>query len=531
MNKPIALVLACCAACNAPSPTIDRGSAGGSTAGTGGGSSVAGGSNTAGGTATAGGTGVVATGSGPSLITTVCPTLALPTVTASLYVDTAAAAAGMGSRALPFRTLTEAFDAASDGDVIWVAGGTYRAAVTVPDKNLTVLGGFSAGFDNRFDACVTVFEAPLATDSIVTVPDGVRRFTLEGVTLLKGAHGLYHQGDSSNQGTLTITRTVFRENGQPGVGEETIGGGALVLDADVTFSGCVFRDNQGAKGGAIGHGGPNATITIDQCLFDSNSANSDHGGAVYVTPKLATVTRSTFRRNEVGRQTNGGWGGAFLVFRADDVTPAHADLAYNVFTENIATQGAAVFVDDGATATMSHDLIYRNRSILENGVGVAQALLVDGLADGNPARGSRLTGDHLTIVNNLYDRSGAVAPMNRGGAVAVMQAAQATLTNSVLWNNGPEELRVDTGCSLTVRYAIAQSACVGGGTCSIGAGVTQPATLQFTDEPMNDYRERSPSAIIDGAEPGASFAFEPMPNGGRANLGAFGNTTQAAVSQ
>jgi len=51
----------------------------------------------------------------------------------------------------------------------------------------------------------------------------------------------------------------------------------------------------------------------------------------------------------------------------------------------------------------------------------------------------------------------------------------------------------------------------------------------FVDVPNQDFHLRSWSPCIDAGDPASPFANEPEPNGGRVNLGAYGNTPEAAV--
>src|SRR4029079_3693831 len=109
----------------------------------------------------------------------------------------------------------------------------------------------------------------------------------------------------------------------------------------------------------------NEQLTIDQNLFDANLGYGNHGGGLYLSPKTAKISRTASRGNKtaagIAAGDGGGWGGAMLVYEGP-AFQATADLSFNVFTENLAYIGGALFVDDGASVTMSHDLIYRNRA-------------------------------------------------------------------------------------------------------------------------------------------------------------------------
>jgi hypothetical protein len=475
-------------------------------------------------------------GGGPVALDLTCPALAMPATPGTVFVD-AAATGGDGSRTAPFATVAEALASAGQNGVIYVAAGTYRERLAISDRNLTLYGGFVAGFGARTDGCATILEAPSASDTVLEAAPEVTSFGLDGVTVQHGARGFAVESDPSVNAMYTIANSVFADNGTP----DLAGGAAFFDNASVRISHTVFRDNRGENGAAIAHRGDTATIAIESSLFERNIGHSDHGGALNLSPRTARIVRSTFRGNEIGKTAGYGWGGAVIIYKAG-AAPATADLAYNVFTDNLASVGGAVFIDDGASATMSHDLLYRNRSFGENGVARGAALYVDGAGD--PGEGSRLVADHLTIANNNYGADGAVLAA-QGGGVYLESYSSATFTNSIFWNNGNEPLFGDPTCSISVSYSISQRACSGTRSCAIGAGVFEPTSVEFVDEAANDYHEKSTaghfsrgtwvadavsSPALDGADPAASATHEPAPNGARANLGAFGQTTEASKS-
>jgi hypothetical protein len=476
-------------------------------------------------------------GGGPAVLDLTCPGLSMPAAAGTVFVD-AAATGGDGSRTAPFATVEQALAAAGQDGVIYVAAGTYRERLEIGDKNLTLYGGFEAGFGARTDACATILEAPSASDTVLAAAPEVTRFGLDGVTVQRGARGFAVESDASLGAMYTIANSVFADNGR----SDVTGGGAFIDNASVRISHTVFRDNLGENGAAIAHRGDAATITIEESLFERNIGHADHGGALNLSAMAGRIVRTTFRGNEIGRTAGYGWGGAVTVYKAG-AAPVKIDFAYNVFTDNLASIGGAVFIDEGASATMSHDLLYRNRSIGENGVARGAALYVDGT--GGPVGGSRLVADHLTIANNNYGADGTVSEMALGGGVYLESFSSATFTNSIFSNNGSEALFGDPTSSIAVSYSISQRSCSGARSCTIGAGVFEPASVEFVDEAANDYHEKSTaghfsmgtwvtdsvtSPAIDAADPATSASNEPTPNGARANLGAFGRTVEASKS-
>ena len=52
----------------------------------------------------------------------------------------------------------------------------------------------------------------------------------------------------------------------------------------------------------------------------------------------------------------------------------------------------------------------------------------------------------------------------------------------------------------------------------------------FVDPASDDYHLQSSSPAIDAGDPSSDYSLEPQPNGGRINMGAYGNTSEATIS-
>lgn len=486
---------------------------------------------------------------GPALSTLSCPALAMPAkAAATVYVDGHATGAEAGTKAAPFHTVGKAFEGAAPAGIVWIAAGTYKENLVIPDKSLLVLGGFAPGFGARSNACATILEAANASEPVLSADATVESFAMEGLSVQKGARGILVEGDYLGTATFTIARSVFSENGQT----SAVGGGAVFENVNARVFQSVFRDNRASKGAALSSSG-NVTLTVDQNLFDRNLGYADHGGGLYLSAKSAKIVRNTFRANATGVAVPGGWGGAVIVYKSG-AQPASADFAFNVFTENVAGIGGAVFVDDGANVTMSHDLLYRNRAYPENGVVRGPALYVDGTGLG-PAGGSTLVAEYLTVVDNRYDNNGNLGTASVGGNVYVEGFSKATFASSIFWNNGDKPSFATNQSEIAITNSIAPTKCTSSDSkglipasaaiCKIGAGVFQPASIYFVNEAADDYHEKSTaghyarglwvmdtvtSPAIDKGDPAASVGSESMPNGGRANLGVFARTKEASKS-
>jgi hypothetical protein len=121
-----------------------------------------------------------------------------------------------------------------------------------------------------------------------------------------------------------------------------------------------------------------------------------------------------------------------------------------------------------------------------------------------------------------------------GAAVVVEAGSIASFRNTILWGNSREFLTLSGG-SFSIAHSITQQS----GT---GNFLADPL---FADPAGGDYHLRSShgrytpngwindpisSPAIDAGDPASAYALEPQPNGGRINLGAYGNTLQASRS-
>jgi len=163
--------------------------------------------------------------------------------------------------------------------------------------------------------------------------------------------------------------------------------------------------------------------------------------------------------------------------------------------------------------------------------------------------GAGAAGHELTIVNCTFVANAAVY----GGALcngdkvvnctfygnysinggAVIAAEITSLNSCVLWNNGPQPFARygggrpyhnpdEVSDKLTVSYSN-----IHGGWQGIGNKDSDPA---FANAEKGDFHLQLGSPCIDTGDPDLAYELEPLPNGGRINMGAYGNTQQAQLS-
>ena len=444
----------------------------------------------------------------------------------------AGSGSGDGSATNPYRTLQAAVNAATNGDIIKVAKGTYPGGVSIEQKKVQLLGGYAGG--GNFSTAnpqtnVTIINGTNAAPCIYVFINTEISGTLiiNGFTIRNGQRGIKLDGDGSgNLNNVTIENNIIENNGAllDEWGGPQRGGGISVEGNNVKMLNNIIRNNNSGRGAAIGATDELKNFQISNNSIENNKGNSDHGGGVFVNG-TGTVTGNIFDGNVIQHPENYGWGGAIIIF-ADDVTTTSVTLSHNVYRNNSApTHGGAVFVDDNAVVQMEHELIYNNKAG-EKG----SAIYVDADWKKNP---STLNMKNCTISGNTT---------NDGDVAMYVQGSIATVENCIFWNNGKDfELDRDgvSRANLTVTYTLTQQGYTGTGNITSNPlfanaangdfhlqsinGRYNPATGQWVNDSAN-------SPAIDAGNPSSEFSNEPQPNGSRVNMGCYGNTAEASKS-
>ncbi len=425
-------------------------------------------------------------------------------IPAKFHVNAANTGQQDGSAAQPFKTVQQAIDAAANNDVIAVAGGNYPQNIKVSEKAVRLYGGYASGFKTRDPAANPSHLRGDGKDSVVilyesgaTVVDG---FLISGggpssvAAPQRVGGGFYVYA-----GSPTISHNVIEKNqscpsNKP---DEEARGGGIYANGDgssLTILNNTIRNNVSGRGAGVFSDGPKLVLRGNFIL--NNIGVADHGGGVYLNSPSAEISHNRVEGNEIARLLGYGWGGGMIVVNKG----SKYKLTSNIFAGNYAPSlGAGFFADEGAEASMDHDLVYGNKTKPD---GEGAAVFVDGNESGV---GSTLTLNHVTIADNIS------APMVKGGAVQSQTNSKLIVKNCILWNNGGgDDVAADAKSKATVTYTLSQSTIKGPGNLSKDPLFVNPA--------KQDYRLSANSPAVNAAE------------GGRANLGAYGGTAQTSKS-
>ncbi len=427
-----------------------------------------------------------------------------------IFVDAAATGAADGSSwSNAFPDLADALAAASYGDEVRVAGGTYRpdrglgdrGASFVLPNGVRVLGGYAGSGGSNPDARDPVqFESILSGDigqplssfdnsyHVVRGDPGLDASTLlDGFSIIDGsADGSYPDdagaGIRLQDAALTVRACRFTTHsgldggaaavvgGSPTFDRCTFvanlsegnGGGVAASSATVKLLACVFSGNYAGIGGG-GFSAYSSTLDVLDCTVRDNAALVFGGGAYTYGCALA-CQRSTFESNVAANDfpaNHDGGGGLYC----DGGTTLVRD---GSFLSNLTTDGGGGLLLRGGAPTLVNVLIAENTAAYNGGglhaVADPALRLVNTCAVGNVSwndgGGLSLSGGTPALLNCtlVFNR---VLGFGAGGGIYASDA-NLLVRNGILWNNrnaqgaGQSAQLARQGGSLDIRYACVQ---------------------------------------------------------------------------
>ncbi len=412
-----------------------------------------------------------------------------------------------------FETIQSAIDAASDGDVVLVAAGTYLEQIDFLGKALTV--------ESESDAEATIIDGDpdrlgVAGGSVVTLAaDDVFAAVLEGFTL-RGGTG------SEVEGSFLGIRFL-----------STFGGGIYCRNAEATVRNCIIDANRAdAAGGGIY--AEDAALTLEDSTLSANEAPL--GGGLYADGSGTTVLLTGCRVSGNGAGDFGS-GGGLLIHAAGAGTLVACELADNsafvgggcYFSDTAVVLDAVTLTGNGASfggglAMTMADVLFLGSILRDNAADLGGAALHDG--------GGELTLEACLIASNDADEGGglhgAIAEglirltnctltensANIGSVVRVPYDSllapsemRAELTNCIAW--GIDDNPFEVSGELVVTY------------CDVEGGISGAGNIDgdpdFVSSVAGDYRLQPDSPCIDAGSP----TSPPDEDGTTRDMGAF----------
>ena len=396
-----------------------------------------------------------------------------------------------------YATLQAAVDAATDGDTIRVAQGTYAETVVLT-KSLTLEGGWSTDFTTRdWAAHVTTIDAQ-RNGSVIQI-HGTVSPTIEGFVITGGDGSAYlgwgggievYGAAVDGGGTVIIRHNVITDNVACRLGTCQGEGGGIrvgistaIIEHNTIVSNTARLSAGGGKGGGVMIGwGAQATLTSNTIVSNTaahtpTSFSSGQGGGVYGYSASSTLTDNDIHDNVAAVDGSGYGGGAYL----------GGELSGNRITGNTASingngYGGGVYAlyvlrcDDN---TIQSNVASRTGDGTGGGIWAQYLKQAEGntIADNTAARGGGLYYTsylgNLTLRDNLIARNQATgtstaAPPDGGGGIASYADKVTILDNTIVSNTAQSAgggVLIDGGTEYMLRsnHVATNTALAGGG--------------------------------------------------------------------
>ncbi len=369
-------------------------------------------------------------------------------------------------------TIQDAIDAASRGELIVVAPGTYQESIDFLGKAITLRSSDGPS--------VTIIDGSGSHGSIVQCVSGEGPDTvLEGFTIT-GGHAEFGGGMHNNGSSPTLIDCIFTLNAA-----DDRGGGMYNREGNATVIGTTFLKNTAV---AMGGGMFNirASPVITDCRFTENSSNKGGGMRNYINSH-PTVTDTIFDSNHAGEEGGG----------MDNRKNSNPVVTRCTFIGNTAPAGAAMHNYIGRAAKTGNPII--RSSLFTGNVGF----------DGSAIRNNDSSPDIInsTIAFNL----GAAAISSRNGSAP-------NLLNCIVWGHPEGAFAGKTAIDTTVNYSNIQ-----GGWDGVGNLDFDPLFVSVAND---DYHLTSISPSVDAGIydlllPTTDLDGQPRIMGGTVDMGAY----------
>ena len=416
---------------------------------------------------------------------------------------------------------------ATSGDQVWVAAGTYypdqgggrtpgdRTATFPLINGVAIKGGYAGvGGSDPNEHNIKLYETILSGDintpdvnsgnsfHVVTGSGTDETAVLDGFTITgSNANGVGPQYDRgggmyNNNSSPTVTNCTFIDN------SADYGGGMWnIYDSNPTLTNCKFIGNS-AVWGAAGINNYDSSPTLTNCKFIGNSTDQSGGGMANSGNSSIILQNCTFIDNSAR-----SGGGIFNINLSDLITVINCTFI-----------GNSAIYSGGGMWNYNSNVAVTNCTFIGNSAG----------RPGYYSGGGGMWNEYCspTVTNCTFSNNSG----QLGGGMFNL-VGNPTVTNCILWYNSASvgSAIYNDGSSPIITYSNVQD------TDPLfvdadGDYHLKPQVGRWDANSQSWVQDNVTSPCIDAGDPNSSIGWEPYPNGGRINMGAYGGTGEASKS-
>lgn len=472
--------------------------------------------------------------------------------------------------------IQQAIDAASDGDTINIAAGTYNESLSIVDKRIVLSGAGSGStiIDGGGAAgVVTIEHTSAANISNMTIQNGINGIStidrsnleLDGAVVRNCSYrGVQIDKNSNGQ----VSNSTISNNGRDGL--------AAIRNSSVYIEGNVTTNNNGGSGLFLFL---NGTALLDTATFTSNGNGENgigvhHTSGLYISASTLSMANNVFRGMELSSNSSAGISNDSGL----TVTDSQKD-GIGVFNTSVVNSRGAITVQritagSGINVSESSNLVLNGNVLVTDTSGSGLSISKSSSTSANAkleilrttddgisvARGSSLVNNdtaNIIVKNSTYAAIGVYESVMRasGGTFVLQNSTETGLSigrnsNVELRNNGaglkctisnnPRGVEVYRGGALRAENGVTISANTGDGLQSSSSSILDLRNVVITgnggrginaDDGTDLQLQNSTISANSGGDIALSFGTRATLNGNTLTAGASLNCDATVLSR